>query len=38
MLWLAFEIILGLLLFIALIWWTVPRGRRDDPGRGPPDQ
>jgi hypothetical protein len=30
MLWLAFEIALGLALFVAIIWWTLPRKRRTD--------
>jgi hypothetical protein len=37
MLWLAFEIALGLALFLAIIWWTLPRKRRRDadPPRDP---
>jgi hypothetical protein len=35
--WLAFEILLGLAAFGLLIWWTLPRGKRDDT-RGPPRQ
>ena len=30
MLWLALEIALGLALFLAIIWWTLPRKRRND--------
>jgi len=26
--WLALEIVLGLALFVFLIWWTLPRGKR----------
>jgi hypothetical protein len=37
MAWLAVEIVLGLLMFIGLIWWTLPRGKRDDP-REPPER
>ena len=28
--WLAFEILLGLAAFGLLVWWTLPRGKRDD--------
>jgi hypothetical protein len=33
--WLAFEILLGLGAFGLLIWWTLPRRKRDDK-EGPP--
>jgi hypothetical protein len=33
--WLAFEILLGLAAVGLLIWWTLPRGKRDDKD-GPP--
>jgi len=33
--WLAFEILLGLAAFGWLIWWTLPRGKRDDTPRPP---
>jgi hypothetical protein len=32
--WLAIEIVLGLVLFVFLVWWTLPRskrGRQDEP-------
>jgi len=29
MLWLAFELVLGLALFIGIVWWTLPRRTRD---------
>ena len=29
MLWLAFELALGLVLFIGIVWWTLPRRDRD---------
>jgi hypothetical protein len=32
MLWLAIEIVLGLALFIGIVWWTLPRRKRDEPG------
>jgi hypothetical protein len=34
MLWLALEIVLGLALFVGIVWWTLPRRKRgpDDPG------
>ena len=28
--WLAFEIILGLAAFAFIVWWTLPRGKRED--------
>jgi len=28
--WLAFEIGLGLALFVGLVWWTLPRRKRDE--------
>lgn len=34
MLWLAIEIVLGLAVFIAIIWWTLPKKR--DEGDDPP--
>jgi hypothetical protein len=33
--WLAFEILLGLAAFGLLVWWTLPRGKRDEKD-GPP--
>jgi hypothetical protein len=33
--WLALEIVLGLAAFILIIWWTLPRRKRDD-GKAPP--
>ncbi len=30
MLWLAIEIVLGLAAFIAIVWWTLPKKRKDD--------
>jgi hypothetical protein len=35
--WLALEIVLGLAAFILIIWWTLPRRKRDDTHR-PPEQ
>ena len=32
MLWLAIEIALGLVLFVGIVWWTLPRRKRDAPG------
>jgi cbb3-type cytochrome oxidase subunit 3 len=37
MLWLALEIVLGLALFIGIVWWTLPRARRDAAERPPED-
>jgi hypothetical protein len=36
MLWLAIEIVLGIVLFVFIVWWTLPRRRKqdsDDPPR-----
>ena len=33
--WLALEIVLGLAAFILIIWWTLPRRKRDD--KAPPE-
>jgi hypothetical protein len=33
--WLALEIVLGLAAFGLLIWWTLPRRKRDDTHRPP---
>ena len=35
MLWLAFEIVLGVALFVFIVWWTLPRRRKQD-GDDPP--
>ncbi len=35
MLWLAIEIVLGLALFIAIIWWTLPKPPRDQHTKPP---
>ena len=35
MLWLALEIVLGLVLFVFIVWWTLPRRRTQD-GDDPP--
>jgi hypothetical protein len=32
MLWMAIEIALGLALFIGIVWWTLPRRKRDQAG------
>jgi hypothetical protein len=37
MLWLALEIALGLVLFIGIIWWTLPRAPRDRAKQPPQD-
>lgn len=31
MLWLFLEILLGLALFAGIVWWTLPREKRDRP-------
>jgi hypothetical protein len=33
--WLAFELALGLALFIGIVWWTLPRRDRAQP---PPEE
>jgi hypothetical protein len=38
MLWLALEIVLGLALFIGIVWWTLPRAPRDRPKQPPGEQ
>jgi hypothetical protein len=35
MLWLALEIVLGLVLFVFIVWWTLPRRQTQD-GDDPP--
>jgi hypothetical protein len=37
MLWFALEIVLGLALFIGIVWWTLPRAPRDRPKHPPED-
>jgi hypothetical protein len=34
MAWLALEIVLGLAIFVWLIWWTLPRRHGQDKDRG----
>lgn len=31
MLWLALELLLGVVLFVGIVWWTLPRRKRPDP-------
>ena len=38
MAWLAFEIALGLAIFIGIVWWTLPRKKRDQPERPPEER
>ena len=35
MLWLALEIVLGVVIFVFIVWWTLPRRRKQD-GDDPP--
>jgi hypothetical protein len=35
MIWLALEAVLGLVLFLLIIWWTMPRKRDDNRDKKP---